>query len=94
MDHMETPPPRRRGARQRISNHFYSNNDRFVPNGFGTLASNVDVSNFDIGEWNPQIDDSDRTALISDMNFDVGVFDPRTDISEQQRIQKEEEVRK
>ena len=87
MDRMDTTP-RRRGARQRISNHFYGNNDRFVPNGFGTVASHSDVSNFEIGVFEHRVDVPDRVALISEQegnsNFDIGVFDPRTDISEQE----------
>ena len=98
MDHMENPP-RRRGARQRISNlsQFQFNNDRFVPNGFAPLAANngdgsisdFDIGkwkpDFDIGEWEPVIETPDRTAaVVSDMNFEVGVFDPQTDISEEE----------
>lgn len=101
MDHLETPPRRQtRSARQRISNHFYSNNDRFVPlasDGFGTLASNSGGgnSNFDIGVFDPRIDVSEQEES-SNGDFDIGVFDPRNDISEQEVIRRrmeEEEQR-
>ena len=67
--------------------HFHNSNSnrRSVQNGFGALEpSNCpDISNFDIGEWEPQSQPDPIPDSAPPMNFDVGVFDPRTDVAQQ-----------
>ena len=75
------------GGRGRGPMHFHNSNSnrRFLSNGFGALEpSNCpDISNFDIGEWEPQSQPDPISDNAPPMNFDVGVFDPRTDIAHQ-----------
>ena len=77
------------GGRGRGPMHFHNSNGnrRFLPNGngFGALEPNncPDISNFDIGEWEPQSQPDPISDSAPPMNFDVGVFDPRTDIAQQ-----------
>ena len=64
MDHMNlNTPPRRRGARQRISNNVYDDNGRLVSfpsNGFGGGSNN----NFDIGVFDPRTDISEQEVNL------------------------------
>ena len=75
------------GGRGRGPMHFHNSNSNrgFQPNGFGALEPNncPDISNFDIGEWEPQSQPDPISDSAPPMNFDVGVFDPRTDIAQQ-----------